>query len=879
MAMTEPAMREGDDDVARASEPRITTPSTSAPPVAPGKRTLTDGLRAPVALELAPDVAAAAPSATAPSATAPTPRLAQDALQRATDIIDQLLPAYRTAVDRLRGDAALELGLAAVENYRALQAARDQLQPEPSLSSASADVGLLDSMVVAIEQALAWQLGPQTFHGHSVINGAHGVTLGRRAGRADQLAAEVVQVASLLSAVAQVVALLPDEAEHLYSARVEPDVAAQVAELVEPWRARPVAFAFLRAALGAAGANVWRTVENLPSQRKLGRTLADVHADVQVQAAETGPLAAVGDFDSDQVAGAVVPGGIDKAGANEVWAMLPTVAPDALGAVVVHLSKTGRLEAVLGPEVRPRADVQALHDAIPFDGRATGREARRLLRPILEAPLKHALPLVGEYEAHAGGKSNTRRLDEAIDDSDSPLARGGLRATRFGYHALTGGFAAEHDAAYDQLQDGTLTAGEFQGAKESAFYKASAVTGVSYLTGGVLGAYGAGFGRAFGPRIAALAEGVLGGFGGGVGGAMAADAYDVASGAMDWGDISLADWGTAGIYGAAIGAGFAATSVLSAEAARLLPGGKVTAAQQYGARFPQHADVFNRMRLLGAREGSVLRLRVAKLRQLLADVFPPGGGGPALQFVGGGVADDALVAVRIQATRPLNLPLSPGALNGPAPLAILEARRLDDELLDHDPVDVVDEFERNGSRRPRFEDEVDEVADDLVGEADQSVREGELPPRYRDLGDAHEGGLTVRGRSDAKQSGIVPDEGALNTEQHHVFPKEGKHAEFFRKRGLDENRIHDYTIDIDEHVHELIHVGRDVWEQEWSAAIINRILRSEKDLGRLLTVDEMIAQARLLMAARGIDPNKPFRRWNGAPKTKAPPAKHRRAHR
>lgn len=202
-----------------------------------------------------------------------------------------------------------------------------------------------------------------------------------------------------------------------------------------------------------------------------------------------------------------------------------------------------------------------------------------------------------------------------------------------------------------------------------------------------------------------------------------------------------------------------------------------------------------------------------------------------------------------------------------SPAAKTPSGTVADEL---DGRDLVDLMDGNKPRRSRASDDsTDEPADG----ADRTVRDADLPARHRDLMEANSDGVTVRNHGDAKQSGIVPGPGELNTEQHHVFPKASQYAKFFKDRGLDENKIHDYTIAIDEHTHKLVHLYRDKWDKEWSAAIIKRITDQEKILGRLLTVDEMVDAARDLMADWRIPRDLPFERWNGVSATNAPPPK------
>jgi hypothetical protein len=673
-----------EDDRERGRDGGNASPaSASSSGLAPGKRAPSDRLDGPRV-----DVAAASTTAPAPNTTtsAPLP-VVVDALGLAGDITGRLLPGYRLAVDMGHAAAQLELGHTIIGAYRQIRTTRDQLDEGDGSGDADAyadDVAHVDAVLVPMEHALAWQLGPQTHLGQPVIAAAYPTPLGRsRDGRADQLAAEVIRVGALLATAQRVMAYFPDQGAG-HSERVEGDAAATIAQLVTPWRSRPVDLAFLVAVLRTAG--VWHAIESLPGVGM--RTLGDVDEAARAQAGHTGALGDVGDFDADQVAGLVVPGGGDQAGADEVFRMLVTAQPNALGGLVVQLSQMGRLDAVLGPAVRPRAHVQALHDRLPFDGAPSNKAARRLLTPILEAPIVNRIPtdlMTGglapaiEFDAEPGGRSNTGRIDNAIAESNSALAQRTLRTLRFAYHATSMDFAAEHDATYDQLAAGDITAGDFVDAKGTAIAKAWAVGGVSAATGGAFGAYGAGLAKALGPRAMVIAEGAIGGMAGGITGAATADAFDVATGAKDAGDVSGWDWGRAGFYGAAFGAGLSATGVLSSEAARHLPG-KRTLGQDLAIRHPQHAGLFDELRLLGERDAVVVHTTLRKLQDWIdAGLLPPGSAGPALAVAGGGqLGDDAAIALTIEATAPLN---QPGIVEGPAPVRVLEARTLDGEVL------------------------------------------------------------------------------------------------------------------------------------------------------------------------------------------------------
>ena len=111
--------------------------------------------------------------------------------------------------------------------------------------------------------------------------------------------------------------------------------------------------------------------------------------------------------------------------------------------------------------------------------------------------------------------------------------------------------------------------------------------------------------------------------------------------------------------------------------------------------------------------------------------------------------------------------------------------------------------------------------------------------------------------------------GAVQTDQHHVFPQE--HIDWFTQRGVD---VHDFTIDISLPEHGAQHGGGD-WRQareRWNSEIM-RLLNAASEPSKPSTGQrctsrprEIMQVGQRLMARRGLG-GLPFHRYlvNGQP--------------
>jgi hypothetical protein len=84
-----------------------------------------------------------------------------------------------------------------------------------------------------------------------------------------------------------------------------------------------------------------------------------------------------------------------------------------------------------------------------------------------------------------------------------------------------------------------------------------------------------------------------------------------------------------------------------------------------------------------------------------------------------------------------------------------------------------------------------------------------------------------------------------------------EHIDFFQQRGFAGRDIDNFTLELDEAVHQAIHGGGDwrmgrQWAGEWNRAIMDHLRAAEARLGRELTRDEVIRETRRLMRRYGL---------------------------
>ncbi|HEY0191855.1 MAG TPA: hypothetical protein VGC42_12125, partial [Kofleriaceae bacterium] len=421
---------------------------------------------------------------------------------------------------------------------------------------------------------------------------------------------EASLVVELLGVVAQV--------GHVTGARIglcpppSPAAIQVVIHLVEPWRSRPMSFAFLVAALRKL--HVWDEVASVKSNVH-GKTLAGTQAQVAAQARETGALADVGDLDTDSLNALLHealpgtqgarPGGqlIDDRIAQRLLERLAAAAPTARGPLVQQIARAGKLGRVC--DHLPRQTVQSLHDAIaPFDAPAAA-----MLVPFF-----------------AGKPTGGRSMHKIYEDRIMEDLRGGHNVRGYlwtlldtAHNALSMGFEHEYSEAYDAHEAGQTTDQAFHGAGGKALGKAGAIGAVSAATAGAAGALGEGVAAGLGASrsAASLIGAGVGGFGAGVGGHLAGDAFDQTFHGKQGFD-SLGSYLKSGAEGGLMGTILGGLSVGAGK--YLGKGGGARPIDQLAARYPQNAGVLERLRMAGFGAGARTRATATQLQITAAEL-------------------------------------------------------------------------------------------------------------------------------------------------------------------------------------------------------------------------------------------------------------------
>lgn len=588
-----------------------------------------------------------------------------------------LLPAYEDAITDLDPLAVGQLQKGAIDAYDDAIKFRNLLRGQRAQGGGMFGVlatGMLARLEVAItdvEQSLG-RLTTRHLGGREVFPGAGPLAFASAKDPAAVLRAEAAAVVELVATAQQIVALVPtgDGAEPLAAG-----AAMQAAVLVTPWRTRSVNFAFLKLLLAERG--VWQQIEH--ASPPFDRSLAEMERGTIAQAAELGATTDVRGFDLDRASQLLDASAADEADEREhgevdnptegrreqrafdVLRMLYSTDPTARARILEALERRGHLERFLA--ALPFAYVQQLHDDLP---KGSGH-VQSLMRPYFE-------------NKDRSNHSVSHGLDQV------PYAGGPLK---FIGNVATFGFLGEHDQAYAAYKAGTITEAQFQDASGKALGRAVVVGVASYATAGAAGAWADGFtaGMAARSTMGRYAAGVVTsgveGFAGGIGAQAGSDLID-----QRLSDPS--DYLASGGYGAAVGAGVSVVAGVGAQGAKYLPPGVQTFAQRLAARFPHHADIFDPFRALGREHyAATVQLRIKVGRFLaLADDLNLYTARPALAVAGAGgrpLGFDDEVIVTAQATRPFN---QPGDLDGPAPITIIKAERLPEDLVSSEGDDL-----------------------------------------------------------------------------------------------------------------------------------------------------------------------------------------------
>jgi hypothetical protein len=599
----------------------------------------------------------------------------RDALALLDLVEGQLFPAYRAAVDALDPGATIELARHVVGSLQVVENTQNDVaawlesdaaaymvsmpgQPAQTEEEIIATFTALQTMKTALvsrlaasRPSLAVQIGPQLFRGEPVLGGFTPVPtkdvsgyLVHEAGTTFELISAVVEIRGLAGGAPGTCPVL-DKGQR-----------AAIVGKIEPWKSRPVNFAFLRLALQSEG--IWDAVASEPGTR--GNTLDQTNEAVVDQAAATGALADVGELDIDTLGtllgvdqrdptdSAEAPGAVDDDAAKSVFEKLRSAAPDARGPLIRQIHDLGKLEDLC--EHLPWRYVQTMHDAVA----KTDAGAAALLAPC--------------FEDRGGGRSMHRiymdQVDENLEEGQTIRAFGWFLLDSL-HNAFTAGFQHEYSESYDAHEEGWITDDEFASESLKSLGKSAAILAVSTITGGVAGEFAEGFamGLGAGRSAAQLIGGGVGGFSAGVSGHFTGDVYDQLLRDKQGFD-SVGDYMQSGAMGGATGVALSGVSLGAGKYLR-----RQRPIDEFAAAHPEMAPTLDGIRATGFRAGQSVKMKVSDLLDLLRSGFGGPGGPDAFAYAGGygdvrALPPNTEVSVRLRPLRPLTEPSRPLQMSG-----------------------------------------------------------------------------------------------------------------------------------------------------------------------------------------------------------------------
>jgi hypothetical protein len=761
-----------------------------------------------------------------------------------------LVPAYRRAVAAMDSAAVKALALQIVGGVARIVDAQAQVVrlvpqvdtgPHAAMASTSetdafapnaaelgaltAEKAALDAAVLATVPKLAVQVSPQWF-GDQLV-----------AGRAAEPPPHVREVLVQLTYEAGLVVQLLDEADTIAQllqpvneARGTSEPATDGArsdavDHLERWRSRPINFLFLARVLTERG--LWQSMQGKSLH---GHTAAELQRKVFAQSKETGTTADVGAlWDADEAHGALSYSTTDwkvtGEDASHVFEMLSQAEPRARGELVKQLYRMGRLGALC--EHLPWGQVKQLWESIQDP------EASKLLEPY--------------WDGKGGGKSLGKRLEEQ-DHWYTDALNKFLDITTFGAKPRI-------DAAHDAREAGLISDDAYWSSVTKAVGRAAFVAAATAATGGVAGELVAGASEGMGlatgmagRAVTTIASGATAGGVGNVAGHFIGDAYDQVLDGKEGFD-SMSAYGDSFKEGAVLGG---ATAAIGLAAAKFLPKGMRTLAQETAAAHPKLTRLLEGARSVGVGVGTRVQTTVHEFLEWFGNGAAPPGFRLAYAAVAGGVVPariasappGATVWVTVRPLQDLNA-ARPMQMSGTGDLVEVENVELSKEI--NDMFDDLSSGE--GHTHPESE-----------SFASESSRLGESGPEL----DA------VSVRETKANAGVVENPGEVATHQHHVFPQEFKR--WFRDHGID---INDYCIELTPPEHQAQHGGGDPWlarrvakqipEAEWNASIMDRLQSAELRKQQLrpgarLTPEEILAEGKQLMYDRGVG-ELPFQKY------------------
>ena len=134
-------------------------------------------------------------------------------------------------------------------------------------------------------------------------------------------------------------------------------------------------------------------------------------------------------------------------------------------------------------------------------------------------------------------------------------------------------------------------------------------------------------------------------------------------------------------------------------------------------------------------------------------------------------------------------------------------------------------------------------------ESDSAMRAIGPDDGIEQLGESAET-AAMREKSNGRQAGAVGEAGQSVSDRHHVLPRE--HKKWFQERGFPGDDIDQFCIELDVASHQAAHGGgdwklaRQAWpEGEWNTALMNELKERERDIGRMLTRDDVLTIVRM----------------------------------
>lgn len=481
------------------------------------------------------------------------------------------------------------------------------------------------ALTVALEAAgprLAVQLSAQMFGGQAI---AAVEALPYDAAIARQVAYESGLVLSLLQEADEIDTLLaPVNEEAKTSEPATEGARREAVNRLERWKGRPINFLFLSRVLATRG--LWQTIQGVEDLS--GRTAADLSVQVDAQAKETGTTADVGTWwNVDEARDLLTRGVTDWAVTDEnalgVFEMLGRAEAHARAGLVKQLGRMGLLDTLC--KNLPWGLVKELWLSVIDDD-----DAAALLLP--------------HFEGKGGGESLGKRLRGAdhwyTDTLDTAL------------DFATLGAKPQIDDAYDAREAGLVSDDAYWTAVDKAVGRTGVVGAAMMVTGGAAGEFAGGFAEGLGAGAGGgLAVGaVTGGAVGSVGGHFAGDVYDQALNGKDGFD-PLTSYGRSFGEGGLIGA---AVAPLGLAAAKYLPEGMRTMAQEAAAAHPRATRLLEAARGAGVGAAVRVRMTVREFFESLGDGPPPGfrlayaGGGAAVPDAIASAPPDAIVSVTVR---------------------------------------------------------------------------------------------------------------------------------------------------------------------------------------------------------------------------------------